>query len=301
MTRLKAFLGLGVAGVCVIGLMAFMVLAVLISLPDAGKIKQCLTTEMHKVYLCETGPNFVPYDQISPYVIAAVIMSEDASFFSHQGLDYEEIKESIIKDLNEYRFARGASTITQQLAKNVFLKSEKSIIRKLSEMYLALQIEKIHSKKKILALYLNVVEFGPGIYGIKAGARHYFDRSPAELTPEQAAFLAFLLPNPKKYRQSFDKKKLTPFANKMIRAILRKMLISKRITQEEYDGAVNRVSLFPWDGSVTASDPLAPYLGPPAGEEGEVPEADLAEPPSEEENFDEDEFEFDFVPEESPR
>jgi monofunctional glycosyltransferase len=309
MSRSRAFVGFGIASLCIVGLLAFVALALLLSLPDPAKIKSCLTAEMHKVYLCDSSPQFTPYEQISPYLIGAVIMSEDASFFSHQGLDYEEIKLSIKKDLSEYRFARGASTITQQLAKNVFLRSEKSVVRKLSEVYLALQIEKFLTKKRILTLYLNVVEFGPGIYGVKPAARHYFKRGPDELTPEQAAFLAFLLPNPKKYRQSFDKKQLTPFANKMIRTILRKMLLGRKISEEEYESALARVPYFPWDGSVITPDPLEPYFGKDGDEELEgedrsspgnqaVPNQEPA--PTDEENLDENEFQFDFDAEEEP-
>jgi monofunctional glycosyltransferase len=311
MARVRAFVGLGVAALCVAGLLAFVALALLLSLPDPNKIKGCMTAEMHKVYLCDSSPNFAPFERISPYVIGAVIMSEDAAFFSHQGLDYDEIKESIKKDLSEYRFARGASTITQQLAKNVFLKSEKSVVRKLSEVYLALQIEKILSKRRILTLYLNVVEFGPNIYGIKQASRHYFKREPDELTPEQAAFLAFLLPNPKKYRQSFDKKQLTPFANKMVRTILRKMQLGRKITPEEYEAAVARVPLFPWDGSVTAPDPLQTYVGDDENiqDDPDVPDEEpsgtapsmrkeLEEEINQEENLDDNEFQYDFDPNE---
>jgi monofunctional biosynthetic peptidoglycan transglycosylase len=212
-----------------------------ISLPDVQSLKSCLTTKMYKVRLCETSGDFVTLDKVSPALIGAVIMSEDASFFSHDGLDMNEMKESLIRNLTEGRYARGGSTITQQLVKNVFLSGEKSIFRKLQEIYLATQVEKSFTKNKILTFYLNVVEFGPDLFGVKRASRHYFNKSPSELWPEEGAFLAYLLPNPKKYSESFRKHQLTPFAYQSVRKILRKMLLGKKINESEFTQAISRV------------------------------------------------------------
>lgn len=233
---------LGFISLVVIGLAGLF-----LSLPDAKLLKGCLTTELYHVYLCDASPHYVPLAEISPNIIGAVIMSEDASFYSHPGVDLAEMKISFEKDLDEQRFARGASTITQQLAKNVFLSKSKSIIRKLEEIYLAFQIEKYYTKGKILADYLNVVEFADGVYGVKDACRHYFNKSPSEITPEEGAFLAFLLPNPKVYSQSFTHGQLTPFAEKTIKTILHKMQIGHKITEDEYVSSLARVPLFPWD------------------------------------------------------
>src|SRR5580704_11507185 len=137
--KLSVILGyfLGFISLIVIG-----VAGLFLSLPVAKALKGCITTELYHVYLCDTSPHYVPFAEISPNIVGAVIMSEDASFYSHPGVDLEEMKISFQKDLDEHRFARGASTITQQLAKNVFLSKSKSIIRKLEEIYLAFQIEK---------------------------------------------------------------------------------------------------------------------------------------------------------------
>jgi monofunctional biosynthetic peptidoglycan transglycosylase len=229
---------LAVVGTITLGGGALVLAAVawfFLNIPDPARLKKCLVTEMYKVNLCPGSKNYVTLDQISPYVVGAVIMSEDAAFFSHDGIDINEMKESMIRNLNEGRYARGGSTITQQLAKNVFLNGEKSILRKVEEIYLAFKLEKIFTKNQILTSYLNVVEFAPNVYGIRAGSQYYFHKEPSQLTPEEGAFLAFLLPNPKKYSQSYSKKQLTPFAYKIVRTILHKMLMGKKITQAEYD------------------------------------------------------------------
>ncbi|MDZ4676224.1 MAG: biosynthetic peptidoglycan transglycosylase [Oligoflexia bacterium] len=282
---IRSFAAIGVAAVCIGGLMIITLAAVFLSLPDASGLKKCMTTEMNKVQLCESGPKYVKLSEISPNIIGAIIMSEDAAFYSHEGVDYDEMKESVIKDINEGRFARGASTITQQLAKNVFTNGEKSLLRKAKEIYLAFQIEKIFTKPKILEIYLNVVEFGPEIYGIKEGAQYYFKVPPSQVRPEQAAFLAFLLPNPKKYSQSFRKNELTPFARKTIKTILRKMLHGHKISEEEYNVALARVPYFPWQGG--EAPVLADGAASPAGSEV-----------SEEGSQEGDDFKFDFEGEE---
>lgn len=241
-TIVKIFTAIGALAVGSFMLAAGFVFWFFASLPNVESLKGCLTTEMNKVRLCEKDASYVQLDSISSAAIGAVLVSEDAAFFDHDGIDPNEIKESFVKNINEGRFARGGSTITQQLAKNVFLSSEKSLLRKGQEVYLAFQIEKIFTKKKILTMYLNVVEFGENIYGIKKASQHYFNKEPASLLPEEGAFLAFLLPNPKKYSQSFAKKQLTDFANKSIRTILHKMYRARKLTEPDYISAKQRAS-----------------------------------------------------------
>lgn len=285
----RGILGIVIASFSVLALLVIGLASVFLSLPDARTLKGCLTTELYHVYLCETEPSYTEYAQISPYIIGAVIMSEDASFYSHQGVDFYEMKQSMKTDLNEGRFARGASTITQQLAKNVFLSKNKNLLRKLEEIYLAFQIEKYYTKAKILTLYLNVVEFGDHIYGVKAAAEHYFNKPPSEVLPEEAAFLAFLLPNPKKYSQSFQKKKLTPFAGKTLRTILHKMLLGHKITEEEYAEAIARVPQFPWNQLPNQEQ------SPENVEIGATQDVQPTEVASPEETSDDDNFKFDFT------
>ena len=138
---------------------------------------------------------WVPYDRISQDLKKAVLVAEDFSFFSHDGFDTHEIKIAAREAVHGKRM-RGASTITQQLAKNLWLSPSRSPFRKLRELILTRQLERSLSKRRILELYLNVVQFGPDIYGAEAAARRYFGISASELNREQAARLAASLPRP---------------------------------------------------------------------------------------------------------
>jgi len=126
----------------------------------------------------------------------AVVASEDAAFYSHQGIDFHELKESLKKNLRAGRKARGGSTITMQLARNLFLSPRKSLLRKLREMLIARRLEATLSKQRILHLYLNIVELGRGVFGFPAAARHFFARPLAALTPTQILRLVAVLPKP---------------------------------------------------------------------------------------------------------
>jgi monofunctional biosynthetic peptidoglycan transglycosylase len=144
----------------------------------------------------------VPYDRISPNLARAVISSEDTEFFFHDGFSSHEVGESIRKAIREREAPRGASTMSQQLVKNLWLSPSRSLTRKLREATLTRQLEKSLSKKRILELYLNVVEFGPGIYGAEAAAQHYFGKPAAQLTLREGAMLAAGLPRPRSWNPS---------------------------------------------------------------------------------------------------
>ncbi len=146
--------------------------------------------------------NPVPHDRISVNLKRAVVSSEDTEFFFHDGFSSHEMGEAIRKAIREREAPRGASTITQQLAKNLWLSPSRNPVRKLREAALTRQLESRLSKTRILDLYLNVVEFGPGIYGAEAAARHYFDKPASELTPREGAMLAAGLPRPKSWNPS---------------------------------------------------------------------------------------------------
>jgi monofunctional biosynthetic peptidoglycan transglycosylase len=141
--------------------------------------------------------NWVPLEKISPHLVRAVLAGEDARFFEHNGFDYEAIKKAAEKNWEEKDFVRGASTITQQLAKNLYLSESKNPIRKLREAVITWSLERNLTKWRILEIYLNVIEWGDGIYGADAAARTYFGTSAAKLGPSQAAFLAAMIPNPR--------------------------------------------------------------------------------------------------------
>lgn len=141
--------------------------------------------------------HWVPLSRISPWLREAVINSEDARFFEHEGIDVEQTKIALTDAMEEGRFHRGASTITQQLAKNLWLGEERTLWRKLREAILARRLEAL-GKRRILELYLNVAEWGDGIYGADAAARVWFGKPAADLLPEESAILAAMLPAPRK-------------------------------------------------------------------------------------------------------
>jgi monofunctional glycosyltransferase len=151
--------------------------------------------------------SWTPLSQISSQLIQAVLISEDDKFFQHDGFDWEGIKVAMEKNLDRKRWSAGGSTITQQLAKNLYLNPSKNPFRKLREAVLAVQMEKVLSKKRILEIYLNVIEWGDGVYGIGAASGYYFNKTPADLNASQAIRLASVLPNPLRYSPIHDSNK----------------------------------------------------------------------------------------------
>jgi monofunctional biosynthetic peptidoglycan transglycosylase len=137
------------------------------------------------------------YGRISPDLKRAVLVAEDDAFWQHEGVDFEQLQESIVKDWARRQFARGGSTITQQLAKNLYLSPSKNPLRKLREWVIARRLEAELKKARILELYLNVIEWGDGIYGIESASRIYFSKSAAELGPSESALLAAAIVNPR--------------------------------------------------------------------------------------------------------
>jgi monofunctional glycosyltransferase len=154
--------------------------------------------KLHPSVVGPRSPWWTPADSIPSEMEWAVIVAEDANFYRHEGIDVKAIKAALRYDLEKKRLARGASTITQQTAKNLFLSREKSVTRKIEELYLAKRMEQVLTKGRILELYLNIVELGPMVYGIGHGARYYFDKPASALTPRECAFLAAMLPGPQK-------------------------------------------------------------------------------------------------------
>ena len=143
---------------------------------------------------------WVAFARIPKLLKDAVRISEDAGFYWHNGVDYGELKAAIIKDLKARRFARGASTITQQVAKNLYLSTEKSLWRKLKEYFIARRLENKLTKDRIFHIYLNIVEFGPGIFGVQAASQYYFRKDVSQLKLEEMVRLAAVLPRPLKVK-----------------------------------------------------------------------------------------------------
>jgi len=176
---------------------------------------------------------WVSLGSVSPIAVQAIRLSEDSGFFQHDGFDAKEMKESLKKNLKTLQYARGGSTITQQVVKNVFLSNRKTLRRKIKELVLAYDLDKELSKRRILEIYLNIAEWGDGIFGITEASAHYFHKHPAYLTAREGAFLAMLLPNPKQYSSSFRQRSLTRFARKRIHSILGKLAATGYLTHEE--------------------------------------------------------------------
>lgn len=145
---------------------------------------------------------WVPYDRISKHLKRAVIAAEDAKFVTHAGFDWEAIAKAREKNDKRGRVAYGGSTITQQLAKNLFLSPDRSYVRKAQEAILAVMMEALLPKQRILELYLNVIEWGNGVFGAEAAARRYFNLSAAQLSEEQAARLAAMIPSPRRFERN---------------------------------------------------------------------------------------------------
>lgn len=172
---------------------------------------------------------WVPLSKISPYLIKAVLIGEDDKFFRHEGFDFEAMQKALEKNLQAGKIKYGGSTISQQTAKNLFLSPSKNPVRKIQEAILTWRLERALSKKRILEIYLNIAEWGEGIFGIEAASRHYYGKPASALNPWEAARLAAILPNPIKYNPL----KATSYVEK--RANLIYSIMKRRgIIKEEY-------------------------------------------------------------------
>jgi len=191
----------------------------------------------HPYVLGPRNRNWTPISAVPPSLKKAVIAAEDANFYAHEGVDYEAIREAIKTDLQKGKFVRGGSTITQQVAKNVFLSREKTISRKVKEFVLARRLDDALTKSRILELYLNAVELGPMVYGVGHASRYYFGKTPSDLTVRESAFLASMLPGPKVYDPY---RKLDRVVRRSDR-ILKRMFAARMITEEEYREALAEV------------------------------------------------------------
>ena len=164
----------------------------------------------------ELRHRFVPYERISPHLKRAVVAAEDARFLDHEGFDWEAIAQAHTKNERRGRIVAGASTISQQLAKNLFLSGERSWLRKAQEALITWMIERVMSKRRILELYLNYAEWGEGVFGAEAAALYHFGVPAAALSVEQSAWLAAILPSPRRYARG----RTTPYVEGRVSTIL---------------------------------------------------------------------------------
>jgi membrane peptidoglycan carboxypeptidase len=185
------------------------------------------------------SPDFIALADVPPLFVRTLLLAEDAGFYTHPGIDLREMPAALLTDWERGGAARGASTITQQLAKNLFLSRDKRLGRKLEELSLALLLESALGKNRILEIYLNVIEWGPDLFGLRPAAQAYFEREPKDLTPAQMAFLVSLIPAPVKYQVSFAHGTPGPGLRKLVDALLAKLRSVDALTEEEYQAALH--------------------------------------------------------------
>jgi len=217
-------------------------------IPSEKDLKGCITTTMFGVDLCANSKDYVKLKNISPYLQRAIILSEDSAFYSHNGFDEEGIQRCFEKLKESKKIVCGGSTISQQLAKNMFLSKNKNFVRKGIEALITIKIEKTLTKKEILEKYLNVIQFGKDVFGVRKASQFYFKKQPASLDVVESAFLAMVLPNPEKYSQSYFRKDLTRFARKRISRIMKDMHRYGSISDDEYFAGLARLEHFLTNG-----------------------------------------------------
>jgi monofunctional biosynthetic peptidoglycan transglycosylase len=182
--------------------------------------------------------NWVSFNQIPKLLKRTVRISEDANFYFHEGIDLEELEESIKKNWEEGEFARGGSTITQQLAKNIYLSTDKSLWRKLKEFFITRKLESTLSKNRIFHLYLNIIEYGRGIFGVDAASRYYFGKSVSELNEEEIIRLTAVIPKPLSVRPDQNSR----WVLWRCRWITDKLLLYKYIETSHHDSLITLFS-----------------------------------------------------------
>jgi monofunctional glycosyltransferase len=268
-SRVKAFL---IIGLCLpIGAVLFFWL---LEMPDVSALRATnptvtalmearRTQAKAKGYTLERHWTWVPLSRISPYLRQAVVEGEDASFFTHEGFDWEGIKDAALYNLEAGKLKRGGSTITQQLAKNLYLSSERSLLRKAREALITRALEQHLTKERILELYLNVAEWGQGVYGAEAAARHHFKKSSRDLTADEAAWLAAILPSPRRY----DPLRKTTFLARRHDRILKQ--ITRRSPQSPQLEQAPKSEPVPDSEPESESEPDQPSAEPPGQKQAE--------------------------------
>lgn len=198
------------------------------------------------IHLGERNKNYKSLDQISPFIIDAIVTSEDGGFFSNNGFDIDALKYAISENIKQKRFVRGGSTITMQLIKNLYLNKNKNLFRKAEEYLIVWLIgsQGIVSKDRMLEIYLNIIEWGPGVYGVNEACHYYFNKDPKAVTVDEAIYLASVIPRPKKFKYLFERDgNLKPFMEGDFTFIANKMLQRDMISEDQFNSLVYNVKL----------------------------------------------------------
>jgi monofunctional biosynthetic peptidoglycan transglycosylase len=196
-----------------------------------------------KVINVDVGPGtkqWISIEHVSRHIVNAIVVAEDGKFYSHHGFDFEAIQKAIDLNRKKGRYVRGASTISQQVIKMTFLSREKTIVRKLREAAGTVLMEIMLPKDKIIEWYINLCEFGGGIYGVKSAGMYYFKTRPELLTIEQAAHLALVIPSPNKWSKGLRAKSLTPFGQRRFARIVTNLFLAGYITEVQKATALAR-------------------------------------------------------------
>lgn len=202
-----------------------------------------------KVTIGPESSSFVPLVEVSPHLVNSLMTTEDSSFYKHRGFITREFRSALIKNLEAGYFRYGASSITMQMVKNVLLNRDKTLARKLQELFLTWYLEGELEKDRILEIYVNAIEYGPGLYGIKPASYQYFGKPPIELSPVDAAFFSSILPAPKRRYKQFCKDRLTTWTVKKMERILAIMHKRGRLTDDDYQLAQMTPLIFQTDKS----------------------------------------------------
>jgi hypothetical protein len=192
-----------------------------------------------RIDVSPSSPDFIALHDVPPLFVRTLLLAEDAGFYGHSGIDLRELPSALFTNWSRGEAARGASTITQQLAKNLFLSRDKEVGRKLQELAITFLLESALGKDRILEIYLNIIEWGPDLRGLRPAARHYFDCEPQALTPAQMAFLVAIIPGPIKYQRSFARGTPSPGLRLLIDNLLVKLRSVEAIGEEEYQRAIS--------------------------------------------------------------
>lgn len=179
---------------------------------------------------------WVPLREVNRDLLYAVVIAEDGRFYEHKGIDTDALIEAMMTNWRRGEKAFGGSTITQQTVKNLFLDNEKSYLRKLREVVLSLRLEGQLSKNEILELYLNLAEFGPDLYGVRAASAHYFDKPPSAINAAEGAYLALMLPSPRRFHYTlFQNRNITLMHRRKFETVLRSMRANGYISAAQYN------------------------------------------------------------------
>jgi monofunctional biosynthetic peptidoglycan transglycosylase len=262
-----------------------------LTFPDTARLaKEAPTTtafmEARKAELRAAGKDdhlqhvWVPYGRISPYLRRGVLVAEDDSFYEHKGVDVKGLEEALRKDWAHKKLTHGGSTITQQLAKNLYLSKSRNPLRKIKEYFITRSLESHLSKKRILELYLNVVEFGETVYGAEAAAQHFFQTSAAGLSPQQAALLAGCLPNPRLMSPAAPNKRLRWRQAMVLRRMRRwGYLFEKEVLTAKAPAAAPIPTATDTTGTTGTTDTALQQAPPTDTATPETPVPETAEPP----------------------